>query len=514
MKRFLLLLAFGGFLNSLSAQQSTAAIEAKTNESDSPKKVELPEAKYSPSGVAAKILVTDFGIKGDNGKQLTNGIELAYLHEINKLLTVALPVKLGMRNQLEDLSKRQTFIDVDVVGQFGFPILKDKLRPYALVGVGTHIEPNNGVGFKVPYGAGIRYRITEAASVTAQYEIVKSFSKGVDNKQFGIGLIFNFGKAKFDPKYWDSDYDGVADKDDLCPDIVGLKEYKGCLDSDGDGIHDGADPCPNHHGSRKDGGCPDSDDDGIGDPNDQCPDTPGVAEYNGCPIPDADKDGFPDAKDECPEIAGTLNGCPDTDADGIADAKDECPKQAGPKATNGCPDRDNDLVADYKDNCPLMPGKFNGCPDRDGDGVDDASDKCPNIAGLAAHDGCPEIMKQERQLFEFAVRALRFDNGSLNLEKDAYPHLTGLADVLKQYPSYHLKITGHADFEEVVPNREAFSLERAKACANYIYSLGIDENRIILDGVGAGQPIVRKGDASERAVNRRVEFDLYDSNDK
>jgi hypothetical protein len=33
----------------------------------------------------------------------------------------------------------------------------------------------------------------------------------------------------------DTDGDGVADKDDACPDVAGLVALKGCPDADGDG---------------------------------------------------------------------------------------------------------------------------------------------------------------------------------------------------------------------------------------------------------------------------------------
>ena len=38
--------------------------------------------------------------------------------------------------------------------------------------------------------------------------------------------------------------DGVADKDDQCPNFPGLPQFKGCPDTDGDGIPDKVDECP------------------------------------------------------------------------------------------------------------------------------------------------------------------------------------------------------------------------------------------------------------------------------
>jgi OOP family OmpA-OmpF porin len=55
-------------------------------------------------------------------------------------------------------------------------------------------------------------------------------------QHFG-GLTFKFGGK-------DTDGDGIYDKDDACPEVAGLKQFKGCPDTDGDGIEDSKDSCP------------------------------------------------------------------------------------------------------------------------------------------------------------------------------------------------------------------------------------------------------------------------------
>ena len=114
-------------------------------------------------------------------------------------------------------------------------------------------------------------------------------------------------------------------------------------DKDGDGIADKDDKCPNEPGTLRNHGCPvrDSDKDGIPDDQDKCPTVAGVARYNGCPVPDTDKDGINDEEDKCPTVPGVAryNGCPvpDTDNDGVNDEEDRCPTVAGTKENNGCP---------------------------------------------------------------------------------------------------------------------------------------------------------------------------------
>jgi len=81
----------------------------------------------------------------------------------------------------------------------------------------------------------------------------------------------------------DTDGDGIADKDDNCPQEKGLANLGGCPDRDGDGIADALDACPDKSGTAEFKGCPDSDGDGIADNVDRCPNEKGVKTMNGCP---------------------------------------------------------------------------------------------------------------------------------------------------------------------------------------------------------------------------------------
>ncbi|HSW55760.1 MAG TPA: OmpA family protein [Ignavibacteriaceae bacterium] len=122
-------------------------------------------------------------------------------------------------------------------------------------------------------------------------------------------------------------------------------------------------------------GVKDSDGDGVADDDDLCPDTPQmvIVDQFGCPV-DIDNDGVPDYLDKCPNtpanIPVDIDGCPvDSDGDGVPDYLDLC--KDTPEGVNvdkrGCPmDTDGDGVPDYRDNCPDTPigievNRF-GCP--------------------------------------------------------------------------------------------------------------------------------------------------------
>lgn len=94
----------------------------------------------------------------------------------------------------------------------------------------------------------------------------------------------------------DSDFDGIPDRIDRCPDkpedIDGFQDTDGCPDDDhdGDGITDSADPCP-----------------------EEAEDVDGYKDDDGCPDWDNDGEGIPDKDDKCPDEAETINGYQDDD---------------------------------------------------------------------------------------------------------------------------------------------------------------------------------------------------------
>ncbi|NML22038.1 OmpA family protein [Pseudoflavitalea sp. G-6-1-2] len=190
------------------------------------------------------------------------------------------------------------------VGNYG-----NRWSPYAPLGLGAQV--NLG---------GITYLF-----VQANYRLALNQKKHDDNLFWSVGFTENISKPKKTepvktvpipvveaPK--DTDGDGVADKDDACPDQKGLAQFNGCPDTDGDGVADKDDKCPNVAGLARYNGCPipDTDGDGVNDEEDKCPSVAGVARYNGCPIPDTDGDGVNDEEDKCPNLPGVKenNGCP------------------------------------------------------------------------------------------------------------------------------------------------------------------------------------------------------------
>lgn len=306
-------------------------------------------------------------------------------------------------------------------------------------------------------GFGLTLWFTEMVGFSLQSTYKNSMDKSdriinadvPSHMQHLIGLTFKFGGK-------DTDGDGIYDKDDTCPEVKGLKQFKGCPDTDADGIVDASDACP---------------------------EIAGLAEFQGCP--DMDADGVADKDDACPDVAGlkTLGGCPDADGDGVTDKADKCPSVKGPKDNAGCP-----------------------WPDTDGDSILDKDDKCPDVKGTAANNGCPEVTETAIKSLNEYAKTILFESGKASFQKQTFVVLQSITSILKEYPTAKFSIEGHTDDSGSVAFNQTLSENRASAVKNYLIENGISADRLTSAGYGKSRPIDKT--KAGKANNRRVEVKL------
>ena len=353
-----------------------------------------------------------------------------------------------------------SYYGIDATVKYSFmELLKSKwLDPSAHIGGGYTFFGDASAG-TVNGGLGLTFWFTENVGLQFQSTYKHSFD---DNRvadldvpthiQHFAGLTFKFGGK-------DTDGDGIYDKDDACPEVAGLPEFKGCPDSDGDGIQDSVDACK---------------------------DEAGLAEFNGCP--DTDGDGIINSEDECVDVKGTkiMKGCPDADGDGVADKDDECPTVKGAKENKGCP-----------------------WPDTDGDGVADKDDKCPTVKGTVANNGCPEVSDEAIKKLNDYAKTILFDTGKFSFQKQTFPVLKAITAILKEYPTAKFSIEGHTDNVGKADFNQKLSDGRANAVKQYLIDNGIDPFRLTSKGFGMDNPIDTNKTAKGRANNRRVEVKLF-----
>lgn len=348
----------------------------------------------------------------------------------------------------------------------------------------------------IPVGAGAKVDLNQRLSLGVEAGFRTAFTDYLDGISQSADPSDNdwyiFGGATLTAKFGikDSDKDGIADYEDACPTVKGVKALAGCPDADGDLVSDKEDQCPNVPGSRLLAGCPDTDKDGITDALDACPQVPGLKERKGCPIIDTDKDGVEDAEDECPTVAGLASrkGCPllDTDQDGIYDENDKCPEQAGLR-------------------------KFGGCPDTDSDGIVDSLDKCPEDPGLSGSDGCPEVITATTGVEDFQPQNIYFATNNANAGNVAKSTLDEIVAFMLKNKAYNLRISGHTDSYGNKYVNQRLSERRARYCFDYLVAKGVNTDRIKYRGYGEDKPVADNSTADGKKLNRRVEFQIYKS---
>ncbi len=206
----------------------------------------------------------------------------------------------------------------------------------------------------------------------------------------------------------------------------------------------------------------------------------------------------------------TTEGPPDRDGDGIPDAIDKCPDRPedkdGFEDADGCPDIDNDgdHVLDIADKCPMQPETYNGYEDE---------------------DGCPDTVPPDVESLKGTIEGLLYAEGETAVRDSAQPALKKIAKIMADHPSIKVVLIGHTDNQEAKafapppePGQppadiEALATElshgRAEAGKQSLVAIGVSGGRIVVDGVGAEEPVSDNGTAKGRLANRRVQIKLF-----
>jgi outer membrane protein OmpA-like peptidoglycan-associated protein len=200
----------------------------------------------------------------------------------------------------------------------------------------------------------------------------------------------------------------------------------------------------------------------------------------------------------------------DQDNDGLADAVDKCPDRAE--------DTDN-----FEDG--------DGCPDidNDGDHVLDIADKCEGeqetFNGFNDDDGCADSVPADVDGLRGTVEGLLYAEGETVVRDSAQKVMQKIAKVLAANPSVKIVLVGHTDDREAKAFAEApkegepppdiasiatdLARARAEAVRQALVAQGVNAGRIVVDGMGAEEPVADNGSAKGRLANRRVELKLY-----
>lgn len=107
---------------------------------------------------------------------------------------------------------------------------------------------------------------------------------------------------------------------------------------------------------------------------------------------------------------------------------------------------------------------------------------------------------------------VQFEKGKAILLNSSLGQLNELANYLLENPDVKAEIIGHTDSDGDASRNKRLSKERAEAVKKYITDTGVDPSRIKATGKGEEEPVTENETAEGRAMNRRVEVKLTQSN--
>jgi outer membrane protein OmpA-like peptidoglycan-associated protein len=120
--------------------------------------------------------------------------------------------------------------------------------------------------------------------------------------------------------------------------------------------------------------------------------------------------------------------------------------------------------------------------------------------------------KEEKALTK-ELKGVNFQTASAELTTDSYAHLGLIVGFLKKYQYLRYEIQGHTDSRGDENYNLLLSAARAASVRNYLTNQGIPDSSIIAIGYGKTKPIASNNTAAGRALNRRVQFVVIETED-
>ncbi|MBT8285389.1 MAG: OmpA family protein [Flavobacteriaceae bacterium] len=129
------------------------------------------------------------------------------------------------------------------------------------------------------------------------------------------------------------------------------------------------------------------------------------------------------------------------------------------------------------------------------------------ISNLKVAEGGQDLRRQLIEEGTISTNAILFESGSATLLPVSMGVIRQISQVLNSDETLTLNIIGHTDADGAEEDNLTLSEERAWAVKNALISVyAIEENRLMIEGRGASEPVAENTTLEGKARNRRVEF--------
>ena len=101
-----------------------------------------------------------------------------------------------------------------------------------------------------------------------------------------------------------------------------------------------------------------------------------------------------------------------------------------------------------------------------------------------------------------------FNTNEYSVRPQFQSTLDSVATVLAKYADTRVQVVGHTDSTGSADYNYNLSNRRATSVANYLSGRGVEQSRILSQGMGPDQPIASNAEEAGRSQNRRVELKI------
>ena len=119
-----------------------------------------------------------------------------------------------------------------------------------------------------------------------------------------------------------------------------------------------------------------------------------------------------------------------------------------------------------------------------------------------------QVVRVGNQLELVMPGNVTFPTNEYSIRDSFFPVLDSVSAILYKYTDTRIQVIGHTDSTGALDYNYGLSDRRAQSVGNYLASRGVDQDRIITQGVGPDQPIASNDTEAGRAQNRRVELEI------
>lgn len=126
----------------------------------------------------------------------------------------------------------------------------------------------------------------------------------------------------------------------------------------------------------------------------------------------------------------------------------------------------------------------------------------------------PEPVAQKPEACSASVIAavtnntINFQSGRATILSDSFELLDNVAGLVISCPTARFEVAGHTDSDGSEASNQRLSVARAEAVVDYLTRAGVDTTRLVAVGFGETKPIVANDSQKNKALNRRIEFNL------